>query len=441
MGVFEVLASTDAEAQEHRAIKQAALIAVERAKRFDRFFEAGELDSRLAYAETDLNDLVVAACDECGVETTAGLKMVAAGVNKYFSGGHASDCTCGFCKNKGKLPGMDTDDDGDEDDDTQGAKGTQQKATGWRYGPDGEREEASVRDAAKHSFDYPDTGGAIEGEQADPTGPGGPIGEQLSDKDKGDNDDVLGGPIGENLSEQKGASVTPRMYVEFPWDHVASDFPFNYDDEEEDESDRPLTPSERIDPKEREEARKEEEENKKDSSRRIASFCDCDCEGCKDGGGHCESQKCIESKRTEASPLKHDDKTAADVETGDTFDQETVDLPTAGVEGLSEVGSPKIDKGSVPGDMAGNEGGLKPIDVPSKQHPVEVQDLGSDTPDYYSELPGVTETGKSVDADSPMQPEFNTADNTETWTGDKGDSLGQANPVTSKWIVLPPEAT
>ena len=359
-GLFEVLASDI----EHKKIAQnRTILAVQtRAKdRFGRFlaFARGEeWDARMAAIDRDLMQMLKDTGEEYGYLNGSLLYTAAAEV---LSAGHPSGCDCGFCKNKGKLPGT-----SDEED-------------------EGEEKESSV----KQSFDYPSTSGPIEGEQADPSGPGGPIGEELSEESSGDNDEELGGPIGENASNKKGASVKVSAMQK-----RADGF----------------------------------------------AFCDCDCDGC-NSGTHCESNNCIQSKRSgprgfEPNSSYDWDRVAAEVETGDTFSQESVDLPAADESGLGSEGSPKIDKGKVPGDMAGNEGGLKPIDVPSKQHPSEMQDLGKDTPDYWSDLPGPSETGKSIDADSPLQPEFNVAPNTDTWSG----TDGQADPVTSavlsKWVVI-----
>lgn len=122
------------------------------------------------------------------------------------------------------------------------------------------------------------------------------------------------------------------------------------------------------------------------------------------------------------------------VETGDSYTQETVDLPKADQTGLGEP-SPKIDKKDVP------NGGLSAIDVPSAAHPSETQNV-SDTTEYGDrhDGPAVADPTKSpretVDADTATQPEFHAAPNTDTWS-DKGT---QAEPVTSsveaQWSVL-----
>lgn len=113
-------------------------------------------------------------------------------------------------------------------------------------------------------------------------------------------------------------------------------------------------------------------------------------------------------------------------ETGDTYTQERVDLPSAGQDGLSQDPSPKMDKGTA-GDE--NHTSQKPIDIPSAWHSPEVQDV-TDTADYVAtlEVPGVIDT---IKADTPIQPERNVAPNTQAFP-----NKDQANPVTSKWKVL-----
>lgn len=120
---------------------------------------------------------------------------------------------------------------------------------------------------------------------------------------------------------------------------------------------------------------------------------------------------------------------SADVETGDSYASETIDLGES-KDGVSDVGSPKIDKGKVPA------GGLSAIDVPSKRNNLEHQDA-TDRADYtagdFDPQNGVTDR---IDADTALQPEHNVADDTQTWTGTEG----QADPVTSavlaKWSVV-----
>lgn len=118
----------------------------------------------------------------------------------------------------------------------------------------------------------------------------------------------------------------------------------------------------------------------------------------------------------------------SDVETGDSYAAETLDLgSTTGEDSTSTQGSPSIDKSRVP------DGGLKPIDVPSNLHPSEQQGIHEE-PDYEKDLPGVSNTGEHQDGDKSVSPP-DTA-RTDTWTGTEG----LADPVTSsrvaKWSVL-----
>lgn len=170
----------------------------------------------------------------------------------------------------------------------------------------------------------------------------------------------------------------------------------------------------------------------------VKTACSC-CDDCKDGDCDCSCSDCsehhsktskVDVRQTTASaaefPWEH---VAADVEDGDTFAQERVDLPSS-KDGLGGP-SPKIDKGP----SGTNEGWtLKPIDVPSNQHPEETQDI-HDKPNYEADLPGVSETGKSVSADSPLQPEHNTGDHTDTWTGTEGLADPVTSAVLAKWSV------
>lgn len=336
MGIFEVLAGEDAETQERVAGTRAVIAAQTRAKdSFGSFVAKArnqeERDARIAVISGDLENTLREIAEEYGFTNIDHLRNAA---TVALGGGHASDCSCGFCENKGKL--FEKDDDGDEDDETK---------------------ESSVKTACD-----------------------GSCGDDECDECKA------------KKSSSRTASVRPRDFSDLDWDGLiktADGF----------------------------------------------SFCKCNCEGCNDGN-HCESEECIESKHSgnpgnpsAAGSSDKESKTAADTDTGDTYSQERVDLPSS-KDGLGGP-SPKIDKS----DSGTNLGwDLKPIEVPSQQHPTEKQQI-HDTPDYKADLPGVSETGKSVSADSPLQPEFNTGDRTDTWTGTEG----QASPVTSsvlaKWFI------
>lgn len=132
------------------------------------------------------------------------------------------------------------------------------------------------------------------------------------------------------------------------------------------------------------------------------------------------------------TPLERAQRDAATktaVETGDTYTQETVDLPKADESGLSdEPSGPSMDSASA-GDE--NHTSQKPIDIPSTRHNPEVQDI-TDHADYTKALDTPSGVAKRVDADTPMQPEHHVAPDTQTWNGTKD----QATPVTSKWKVI-----
>jgi hypothetical protein len=149
---------------------------------------------------------------------------------------------------------------------------------------------------------------------------------------------------------------------------------------------------------------------------------DCSC-------GFCQSAFGREPEEEEN--ITAEARTAADVPTGDTYEHERVSLPKAGPSGLADVGSPKIDKGRVPKD------GLKPVDVPSKANPSEMQDI-----EQQADLDTQTNQGANgtpdptlhpherVNADSPMQPAETHGPGSQTFP--KGN---MADPVTSKWTV------
>lgn len=112
---------------------------------------------------------------------------------------------------------------------------------------------------------------------------------------------------------------------------------------------------------------------------------------------------------------------AANTDTGDTYTQETVDLPKADQSGLDVDPTAKLDPSSA-GDEWSNS--LPKIEVPSVRNPVEEQNV-RDRADYRAPLEdsGVIET---VDPGAGIQPEFNVAPNTETFP-----NTDQANPVTA----------
>ena len=383
MGLFEVLASEDAREQETASGRRAVLAAQIRAKDSFGSFVANaatqeERDARISLISADLDQTLAEVADEYAYGDVERLKNAA---TVALGGGHPSDCTCGFCENKGSF--------GKDDDDNK-------------------KDEKKDDDSDSDDKDKDDDGDSDDKEE-------------------------------KKLPWEKGSSVrvASRVMAEYDWDGLTK-------------------------------------------TADGFSFCECNCEGC-NSANHCESEKCIETKHSgnpgNPDSAKSSEKTAnkyvqkrgdkwviiqkgtgdvlsehdseekanasframemhkhegASVETGDTYVTETVDLPSS-KDGLGGP-SPKIDKGPS-GDNKGWS--LPEIEVPSERHPVEKQQI-HDTPDYSADLPGVSDTGKSISADAPLQPEFNTADNTETWTGTEG----QADPVSnesinvlSKWSV------
>jgi hypothetical protein len=155
----------------------------------------------------------------------------------------------------------------------------------------------------------------------------------------------------------------------------------------------------------------------------------CTGEGCK----FCENkfgQKDEEKDESDDMDVTAAVKWAVEVDTGDTFWSERVDLPKADASGLSSEGTPKIDKGRVPKD------GLSAVDVPSSAHPSEMQDV-AEKADYDTQTdqganakPDSTKAPvERVKADTPMQPEHHKAPRTKTWNGTEG--LGLARHVRS----------
>lgn len=312
MGIFEVLASEEQASVESRAVIAAQTRVKEQFGSFvAKASDQGETDSRVAFLSTNIREVVAEVADEYGYDDADKLEKAA---TVALGGGHASDCSCGFCENKGKLPGEKSEDEDGND-------------------PDAELK-AKTAGGTCAECHHP-----MDKHHADGTSGENGKGCELCDCTRGLVKDDTGGA---GLRGARTASVAPYEYPEYNWEKVA-----------------------------------------------------------------------------------------AEVEDGDTFSQERVDLPSSetGVGGPS----PKIDKS----DSGSNEGWTtEPIEVPSTQHPTERQDILAETPDYAADLPGVSETGKSISADTPLQPEFNTADHTDTWTGTES----QADPVTSavlaKYTVL-----
>jgi len=154
------------------------------------------------------------------------------------------------------------------------------------------------------------------------------------------------------------------------------------------------------------------------------------CEGCGCGSEKCSCTKADPCGKDGCKYAKKEARWAvvsAAPETGDSYQSETVSLPTADDSGLGSEGSPKIDKGKS-GDNAGWS--LEPIDVGSKRHQLENQDASARA-DYNSDdFDPSSPVRDRVDADSPIggRSELESADGTKTWTG----TGGQADPVTTE---------
>lgn len=123
---------------------------------------------------------------------------------------------------------------------------------------------------------------------------------------------------------------------------------------------------------------------------------------------------------------------AADPIWEDSYQHERQKLPVSDGDGLNlEQGAVKTDLDKA-GDVANNS--LPRIDVHSEKHPKTVQDI-TDRADYNnSDFDPSSPTRERVDAPKPMQPEFTFGPDTQTWSGDAGDSLGQQAPVTSQTL-------
>jgi len=162
-----------------------------------------------------------------------------------------------------------------------------------------------------------------------------------------------------------------------------------------------------------------EDEDDFEKAARVACACGCGgkCAGkCECGDGDC-------SCSTKESSVK-----TAEFETG--YQSETVNLPSADASGLGGP-SPKIDKGTA--------GGQSAIDVGSVRNKLDVQDLTENGNFDYTDaaVDPTSPLRKTIDADKPLQPEFNVAPNTKTF----GDQKNQADPVTSSvkldnWLVV-----
>lgn len=182
-----------------------------------------------------------------------------------------------------------------------------------------------------------------------------------------------------------------------------------------------------------------EEDDAEEKTARVACACGCSHEGC-GCGPDCKGD-CHGEKKSSWTVV------AADTETGDNYQQERVSLPTSDGTGLGGP-SPEIDK-SDSGDHTGWN--LEPIDVGSKKHRLEKQDIGGgwkweqegeDGP-ISIKNPDLNAEDFLKDGDSPVHehqsPEdvsgADSGDRTKTWTGTES----QAAPVTARYHLVAAE--
>ena len=158
--------------------------------------------------------------------------------------------------------------------------------------------------------------------------------------------------------------------------------------------------------------------------------CDGDC-GCSEcSGGDSKKEASVRPYSYQAFNWE---KVAAEADYTDSYQGERESLPTSDGTGLGDTGAVPTDR-SKSGDQTGWN--LEPIDVDSQKHQLEHQDAPQRAEYNNEDFDPSNPVRERVDADKAMQPEFTKAPNTETWSGDKGDSLGQQAPVTSKWHLL-----
>lgn len=423
MSVFEHLARDDAREQERVAGNRAVIAAQARVQENFLTFVSNaagpeDRDARLSLLDDEIKAVVAAVCEEYGYDGDTELVHQAA--LEALGAGHPAGCDCGFCKNKGKL--FESDDDEEED---------------------------SEKKESKTAADYPGKDYSVEGGEY--VKDWNPEEDQTPAQSEDESDK-------EAWHKAKIASQTVSMF------HEADGFSFcecpceGCKTANHCESDKCISTKHSGNPG--------TESGEKTSAQHLAmavskkDFVAISDILRKNGADPQIAQQIADYFATQnplfdeqrfmdaagaggqqlppqvAGLLAEASRLAADVETGDTFVTERLDLGTdSGKNGVQDVGSPKIDKSQVPGGGGiPGEGGLDAIDVPSNQHPSETQDM-HETPDYWEPPIGPSETGKSIDAQEPLAPETYAADNTDTWTGTEG----QANPVTSKlskWQIL-----
>lgn len=125
----------------------------------------------------------------------------------------------------------------------------------------------------------------------------------------------------------------------------------------------------------------------------------------------------------------------AEVPTGDTYHQETVDLPTSTADGSTTGlggGVPEMSTGQVP------ESGLDPIDVPSNKNRGEMQEIRPK--DFEEKLvefdPAHSPVHEQVDVDKPIGEE-QVGERTDTFSTPEGQAsaVTSAASHTSRWRV------
>lgn len=396
MSIFEVLASEDAATQERLSGTRAVIAAQTRAKDAFGTFVANaqdetERNARIALVATDLDAILADVANEYGYENVESLRNAA---TVALGGGHPADCTCGFCENKGSF-GKDEDEKEDEKDDDGVDPEAELKAKTARTSSISPREvsdldwDGIVKTADGFSHCDCDCEGCNEGNHCESE-------KCIETKHSGNG----GNPASAGSSEKNSSTQKLAMAVS------KRDF----------EAIAAILQQNGADP---------------NLAQQIADYFatqnpNFDNDRFMDASGLGQQLPAqVASVLTDAIRVAADASDIAE----DSYAQERVDLPSS-KDGLGGP-SPKIDK-SNSGDNLGWD--LKPIDVPSDRHPTEKQQI-HDTPDYKADLEGASGTGERVDADAAIQPEFNTGDRTDTWTGTEG----QASPVTSsvlaKWAL------
>lgn len=172
----------------------------------------------------------------------------------------------------------------------------------------------------------------------------------------------------------------------------------------------------------------DEEKTAKTASTKTACDPDCDMDHEHD---HDEDE---DKKEASVQPYAYQgfdwEKVAAeDDRSGDSYQHERESLPESDGTGLGDTGAVPTDR-SKSGDQTGWN--LEPIDVDSQRHQLEHQDAPQRAEYNNEDFDPSNPVRERVDADKPMQPEFTSGPDTQTWS----DAGTQASPVTSKWSLL-----